>query len=70
MPQSNALDNIIEKTISSLEESKKDIFLICESARKEYDDIKLELGLLQEEISQITKNVKILKGIAGKPDGA
>jgi two-component system sensor histidine kinase DegS len=61
MPQSNALDNIIEKTISSLEESKKDIFLICESARKEYDDIKLELGLLQEEISQITKNVKILE---------
>lgn len=61
MSPNNSLDNIIEKTISTLEDSKKDIFIICESSRKEYDKIRLELEYLQEEISSIINNVDALE---------
>lgn len=61
MSPNNSLDNIIEKTISTLEDSKKDIFIICESSRKEYDKIRLELEYLQEEISSIINNLDTLE---------
>ncbi|MFP4016509.1 MAG: sensor histidine kinase [Halanaerobiales bacterium] len=57
----NSLEEILKKTVNVLEDSKKDIFTIGESARKEYDNIRTELDLIKEEINGVIDEVDKLE---------
>jgi len=57
----NSLEEILEKTIDVLEDSKKDIFSIGESSRTEYDSIKLELEEVHEKIINIIQDLDRLE---------
>ncbi|MFT9849609.1 sensor histidine kinase [Aneurinibacillus sp. REN35] len=57
MPEANidihALDEIMERTVSSVEQSKEKIFDIAENAHKERNHISLELEALKDEIERV-----------------
>lgn len=59
------LESVLEKTINVLEESKQDIFRIAESSRKEYENIKSELNLINIEVNEIIDKIDRLE-IANK----
>lgn len=61
MRRENSLEEILEKTIDVLEDSKKDIFSIGESSRTEYDSIKLELEEVHEKIINIIQDLDRLE---------
>ncbi len=49
----NGLENILQKTIKTLNESRKDIFSISEASRNELENIKNELELVNEDINKV-----------------
>ncbi|MBN6186973.1 sensor histidine kinase [Aneurinibacillus sp. BA2021] len=49
----HALDEIMERTVSSVEQSKEKIFDIAENAHKERNHISLELEALKDEIERV-----------------
>lgn len=61
MRRENSLEEILEKTIDVLEDSKKDIFSIGESSRTEYDSIKFELEEVHEKIINIIQDLDRLE---------
>ncbi len=66
MEVTRSLQNVLNKTINSLEDSKKDIFSIAESTRKEYDNIKNELELIKEDIKEVIDDLDRLEKINKK----
>ncbi len=61
MSINNSLEAILKKTVDVLEDSKRDIFTIGESSRNEYDNIRTELDLIQEEINEVIEDVDCLE---------
>ncbi|MFP4660571.1 MAG: sensor histidine kinase [Halanaerobiales bacterium] len=61
MSINNSLEEVLMKTVNVLEESKKDIFTIGETARKEYDNIRIELDLIKEDINEVIDEVDTLE---------
>lgn len=57
----NSLEAVLKKTVNVLEESKRDIFTIGESARKEYENINNELQLIKQDISEVISKVDKLE---------
>ena len=53
----NSLEAILKKTVILLEDIKRDIFTIGESSTNEYNNIKTELDLIQEEINKVLEDV-------------
>lgn len=60
---SQSLEKILKKTIDVLDESKNDIFTIAESSRKEYENVKSELQLLNQDINEVIDNLDRLERI-------
>lgn len=60
---SQSLEKILKKTIAVLDESKNDIFTIAESSRKEYENAKSELQLLNQDINEVIDNLDRLERI-------
>lgn len=54
---SNKMNDILNKVTSAIYESKKEVFDIAESARKEYDGLKNELSEIQKSINLIITEV-------------
>ncbi len=50
---SSSLEEIINKTVSYLQESKSDVFSIAESSRQELKNIKSELEMVEEDIKEV-----------------
>lgn len=61
MHRGNSLEEILEKTIEVLEDSKRDIFAIGESSRNEYDNIKIELEEVHKKIVNIIRDLDHLE---------
>lgn len=61
MRRGNSLEEILEKTIEVLEDSKRDIFAIGESSRNEYDNIKIELEEVHKKIVNIIRDLDHLE---------
>lgn len=61
MHRGNLLEEILEKTIEVLEDSKRDIFAIGESSRNEYDNIKIELEEVHKKIVNIIRDLDHLE---------
>ena len=61
MHRGNSLEEILEKTIEVLEDSKRDIFTIGESSRNEYDNIKIELEEVHKKIVNIIRDLDHLE---------
>lgn len=55
------LEEILNNTIKTLESSKKDIFSIAESSRREIDNIKSEINLVNEKINKIINEIDELE---------
>ncbi|MFI5359895.1 MAG: sensor histidine kinase [Halanaerobiales bacterium] len=55
------MEEILEKTIEVLEDSKRDIFAIGESSRNEYDNIKIELEEVHKKIVNIIRDLDHLE---------
>ena len=55
------LEQILDNTIETLESSKKDIFSIAESSRREMDNIKSEISLVNEKINKVIDEVDELE---------
>lgn len=60
---SQSLEKILKKTIDVLDESKNDIFTIAESSRKEYENAKSELQLLNQDVNEVIDNLDRLERI-------
>ncbi|MFW6022731.1 MAG: sensor histidine kinase [Halanaerobiaceae bacterium] len=61
MSRDKSLDTVLKKTVEILEDSKRDIFSIGESTRKEQDEIKSELEEIRDEIEDVQKEVARLQ---------
>lgn len=66
MNTSKSLKKILKKTVSVLDESKKDIFAIAESSRQEYEKIRKELETVKEETNQVIDAVDDLETVNRK----
>lgn len=55
------MNDIIEKTITTIDSGRKEIFEIAENARKECERIKNELTSIQQKISLIILEVEQLE---------
>lgn len=56
-PSIKLLDQILERTLKTLEQGKTEIFDIAENARKEAERVKSELEALKKETAEIIKQV-------------
>lgn len=61
LSRDKSLDTVLKKTVEILEDSKRDIFSIGESTRKEQDEIKSELEEIRDEIEDVQKEVARLQ---------
>lgn len=61
MRRENSLEEILEKTIEVLEDSKRDIFTIGETSRNEYYNIKIELEEVHKKIVNIIRDLDHLE---------
>ncbi|WP_427338928.1 sensor histidine kinase [Caloranaerobacter sp. DY30410] len=57
----NRINEVLKKTIESINKGKEEIFDIAESARKECESIRRELEELKERVSKLVKEVDILE---------
>lgn len=55
------LDEILEKTIDTLDSSKKEIFSISESSRKEMDKIKEKISEVNDDIEEVISEINKLE---------
>lgn len=55
------ITDILKKIISSIEESKKQIFEISESSRNDYNNLKKELIEFQKKVKILIKEVEVLE---------
>lgn len=55
------LDKILEKTIDTLDSSKKEIFSISESSRKEMEKIKEKIAEVNEDIEEVISEINKLE---------
>jgi len=53
----SSLEEVLNKTIKVLDESKKDIFSITEFTRQEYENIRNELEIIKEEINEVINDM-------------
>ncbi|MDR5657944.1 sensor histidine kinase [Serpentinicella sp. ANB-PHB4] len=58
---SEKMNEILQKVTIAIDESKKEVFDIAESARKEYNDIKNELNELQQSVLNLINDVDKLE---------
>ncbi len=49
----NSLEEILDKTLSYLSDSKNDVFAIAETARKELNNIQSELEMVEKDIEEV-----------------
>ncbi|SDL05816.1 sensor histidine kinase [Halarsenatibacter silvermanii] len=47
------LDNILDKTLDIIDDSRQDVFAIAESSREELENIESELEMIKEEINEV-----------------
>ncbi len=47
------LDNILDKTLDIIDDSRQDVFVIAESSREELKNIESELEMIKEEINEV-----------------
>lgn len=66
MDKSQSLKRVLKKTVEVLEESKRDIFSIAESSRKEFENIKSELNLIKTDVHDVIDNINRLERINKK----
>ncbi|WP_069649188.1 sensor histidine kinase [Caloranaerobacter ferrireducens] len=57
----NRINEVLKKTIESINKGKEEIFDIAESARKECESIRRELAELKERVSKLVKEVDVLE---------
>ncbi|HLV09859.1 MAG TPA: sensor histidine kinase [Halanaerobiales bacterium] len=57
MKVGSSLEEVLNKTIKVLDESKKDIFSITEFTRQEYENIRNELEIIKEEINEVINDM-------------
>ncbi|UMZ75044.1 sensor histidine kinase [Natranaerofaba carboxydovora] len=57
----NKIDEILTKTLKSIDEGRDNIFDIAETARKEYDNVKNELEEIKEKTSEVIDEVDKLE---------
>lgn len=57
----NRINEVLKKTIESINKGKEEIFDIAESARKECESIKRELAELKDRVSKLVKEVDVLE---------
>ncbi|KPU27820.1 histidine kinase [Caloranaerobacter sp. TR13] len=57
----NRINEVLKKTIESINKGKEEIFDIAESARKECESIKRELAVLKERVAKLVKEVDVLE---------
>ncbi len=55
------LEEILEKTINALDSSKKDVFSIAESSRREMESVENELKMINQEINDIIDKIDELE---------
>ncbi len=61
-----SLEVVLSKTIDVLEEGKHDIFMIAESSRKEFENIKSELNMINIEVNEVIDKVDRLEVVNRK----
>ncbi|MTI61433.1 MAG: histidine kinase [Firmicutes bacterium] len=60
------LEAVLDKTVNVLDESKKDIFEIAESSRKEYENIENDLLIIKGDLKEVIDKVDRLERINRK----
>jgi two-component system sensor histidine kinase DegS len=55
------MDKIISKTVEAINSSKKEIYDIAESARKECKKLEEELEILKKQVKELIENVEIIE---------